>query len=163
MLPNAIANTGPYASLWSHLRTLRHALERTGADQKVERLTDLDIDRLLALKEFLQTALDPTDSGVISSEENRTNLEPIRIPYGFAMDLRSRIVGLDAFSRWKEASKIGYEKKMQGLIHAIDRYLEEVKPRLITVNFPTEEHAVLTCLLDRLLADAEMSLEESAY
>ena len=51
MIPNAIASTGPYAGLWSHLKSIDHALRRVLADTK---LTELAQDRLEALLELLE-------------------------------------------------------------------------------------------------------------
>ena len=49
MIPQAIANVGPYADLWSHLKSMQHALLRANAAQNARDLSMLDKERLTAL------------------------------------------------------------------------------------------------------------------
>jgi len=79
MIPNALANTGPYADFWGHLKSIDHALERAlnpditspdhdreqtlDADKTTPGLTDLDRDRFKALILFFKSALTQKTEG----------------------------------------------------------------------------------------------------
>ena len=54
MIPQAISNVGPYADLWSYLKSMQHALNRAVAGQN---LMELDKERLSALARFLRGEL----------------------------------------------------------------------------------------------------------
>src|SRR5947208_2936852 len=57
MIPNALAVTGPYAGLWSHLKSMDHALARALDSGNPSSLTALDKERLEALVQFFQRGL----------------------------------------------------------------------------------------------------------
>jgi hypothetical protein len=57
MIPQAIANAGPYADLWSHIKSMQYALGRALKAKNGGDLNSLDKERLTALARFFQGEL----------------------------------------------------------------------------------------------------------
>lgn len=157
MLPNAIASTGPSAGLWSHLKSIDHALERALA-RRGGPIADLDRDRLLALVELLQ--------GGSSGEQGEHQVAKSLLPYSeraepsyeTALDLRHRILGIQKFQDWQKSSKKGTESKVARLVKAIEEYLSTQRKDLFSQATPVEEFEVLRAVLQELLVELEVAL-----
>jgi len=163
MIPNAVASTGPYAGLWSHLKSMDHALERALRITNTGKLTELDKDRLQALIEFLQGSL-PTPPD--SSEEaddlffRRQTTEP---DYSGAIDLQQEVHNVHAFEEWSKPSRKSFEINVRRLIKAIEEVLGEstsntLLPGMRQKEIPRTEFEVLRAILQSLLAETETAL-----
>ncbi len=157
MIPNAVASTGPYAGLWSHLKSIDHALERA-LTRRGSRLTDLDRDRLLALMDLLQGG-QPGEQDTPQVIKSLLPYSEIAEPsYGTTLDLRHRIVGIPKFQDWQKSSKKGTESKIARLAKALEDYLNRPRKDLFSQAVPAEEFEILRAVLQELLAEAEVAL-----
>lgn len=157
MIPNAVASTGPYAGLWSHLKSINHALERALAAGNSKELAELDSDRLHALSEFLDGGLSsaPGASGLSTSLVEYSNLtEP---DYNAAIDLRSRLGEVPQFDNWLKISKKGFDSKLQRLIASITAFLSPSSD-FLGRDVPREEFEILKAIVQSLLSEAETAL-----
>src|SRR5438132_1320984 len=116
MIPQAIANTGPYAGLWSELKSMRHALERAIKASTRSDLAELDEARLRSLVDFLRAELDPTGAGDIEL----LSLAAPDPKYSLDIDLRQLLKGLAIFEQWHRAGKLGFKEKTLRLITSLE-------------------------------------------
>ena len=152
MIPQALTNIGPYAGLWSDLKSMRHAIDRAmKADTK---LTELDHSRLQALADFLRNELDPKPEGeneflLLTSGEPRYSLD---------IDLRQIVKGLPIFEQWHRSSKMSFKDKKLKLFTALEDYLSKFSSYLFPNNPPQEEFKIFHAILTELLARTESTL-----
>ncbi|NQT39521.1 MAG: hypothetical protein HQ581_18640 [Planctomycetes bacterium] len=157
MIPNAVASTGPYAGLWSHLKSINHALERALSAGSSKDLAELDRDRLLALSEFLDSGLSSSSgsSGLSTSLVEYSNLtEP---DYSAAIDLRSRLAGVPEFDNWLKSSKTSFNNKLQRLITSMTNFLSPSSD-FLGHETPRQEFEILRAIVQSLLFEAEAAL-----
>jgi len=154
MIPQAIANTGPYAALWSELKSMRHALERAMKATARGDLAELDQARLRSLIDFLRAELDPkpTEQGEFLS---LASAEP---RYSLDVDLRQLLKGLPVFEQWHRAGKLGFKEKTLKLITALEEYLGKLLGNLFPSNPPEDEFKILHAVLSELLVRTETAL-----
>ena len=157
MIPNAVASTGPYAGLWSHLKSIDHALQRALAAKSSKELAALDRDRLRALCEFLDGGLSSA-TAVSGLSTSLTDYSGITEPdYNAAIDLRSRLALVSEFENWQKASKKGFDSKLQRLIASITSFLSP-SGGLLGREVPRQEFEVLRAIVQSLLSEAETAL-----
>lgn len=160
MIPNAIASTGPYAGLWSHLKSIDHALHRVLNDTAETELTELDQDRLRALLELLEGGKEQ-GSTASSSPTNLLSMSawsPSSGPnYTAAIDLRQELKSIKEFEDWHKPSKIGFEVKLERLIQAVSNFLDQPASQLFKEP-PREELQIVHVLVKSLLRNAEAEL-----
>ena len=173
MIPNALANTGPYADFWGHLKSIDHALERalnpdiTSPNHSIEQtlcaskttlgLTDLDRDRFKALTLFLGSALaSKAEDG--ESQKSLSFAVDTHLDYSATIDLRQKITAVKEFEEWQKASKKGFDFKLQRLIDSIENYLSKASGSFLT-GVPSEEFEVLRAIVQSLLSEAEIALQ----
>jgi len=152
MIPQTLTNIGPYAGLWSDLKSMRHAIDR--AMKPDTKLMELDKARLRTLADFLRNELDPKPLGdneflSLSSEEPRYSLD---------IDLRQIVKGLPIFEQWHRSSKMGFKEKTQKLFSALENYIKEFSNSLFENNPPQEEFKIIRAILTELLARTESTL-----
>ncbi len=157
MIPNAVASIGPFAELWSHLKSIDHALERSLDSKNAESLTELDKERLHALVELLQMGVAPASPEPVNLLTCATPLDP---DYGSSINLRERISTLPAFESWKKSSRLGFEPKVQKLIDAIQGFVVKPPGSLFPKDAPRQELEVLRAIVQDLLFDAEAALQQ---
>jgi Fe-S-cluster formation regulator IscX/YfhJ len=158
MTPNALASTGPQADLWSHLKSMDHALVRALDSQSALSLTTLDKERLIALVSFLRNSLvHQTEEQLISMDSLITpDLEPNTVSY---LDLRQRLKELPSFEAWENKAKMGFDKKVQKLVETTENYINKpASDSLFPKDAPQEELKVLRDLLSELLKNSESAL-----
>jgi hypothetical protein len=153
MIPQAIANTGPYAGLWSDLKSMRYALDRVLNAKTRSELTDLDGARLRALAALLRSELD-TDAG----HSEFLSLAAPEPRYSLDFDLRKVLRDIKIFDDWHRASKLSFKEKTTRLITALDDYLPKLSGNLFPNDPPREEFAILDALLSELLRRTETEL-----
>jgi hypothetical protein len=158
MIPNAVASTGPYAGLWSHLKSIDHALGRTLASADPRKLTELDRDRLQALVDFLQSSL-LTDSDPLNAPGGQflpcQTLEP---DYSRAIDLREELDRIPAFKEWSRPSRKPIENSIQRLIRAVEEVLVGGTPEQLFPEIRKKELGVLRAVVQSLLAETEIAM-----
>jgi len=157
MLPNAITNTGPYAGFWSHLKSIDHVLERIITSSSMEKLTELDRDRLNALMNFLKDGLSAESTTPDISRDLLKHALSSKPEYSSALNLRDRINEIDEFINWNKKAKKGYEEKINKLIQATDAYL--TSPPLILTESQKEELLVMHAIIHSLVFDAEAAMQ----
>lgn len=154
MIPQAIASTGPYAGLWSDLKSMRHALDRAMKASTRSDLAELDLSRLRSLVEFLRAELDPKAAG----ETEFLSLASTEPKYSLDIDLRQLLKGLDIFEQWHRAGKLAFKEKTIRLITSLEEYLDKVSCNLFPSNPPQEEFKILYTVLSELLLRTETAL-----
>lgn len=159
MIPQAIANMGPYADLWSHLKSMQHALQRALAVESTRDITDLDKERLLALSQFLKSELiqKPTPEVFSFAGFGRATAEGPS--YSLDLDLHQIIKALPDFEQWHAAQKLGFEKKWQKLITTLESYIQNVGGNWLPNQPPKEEFQILQKIISELLLHAESTLQ----
>jgi hypothetical protein len=159
MIPQAIANVGPYADLWSHLKSMQHALERALKAQTARDLSTLDKERLDALARFFRSELSlkpPTDAFSFAGFGGQSSSEPT---YSLDFDLQQMIKSLPAFDEWHAAQKLGFEKKWQKLVSALESYANNLNGSLLPNQPPCDEFQILQKIISELLLHAESALQ----
>jgi hypothetical protein len=154
MIPQAITNTGPYAGLWSDLKSMRHALERATKAKTMSDIAELDRTRLEALAKFLRTELDPKPVGEYEFLSLTSN-EP---RYSLDVDLRQLLKALPEFEQWHRAGKLAFKEKTEKLIDALEDYIKKLTGNLFPKNPPGEEFKILHAVLSELLLRTETAL-----
>ena len=159
MMPNALANTGAYADLWSHLKSIDHALERAMTEDDMSKLSDLDRERLRALMSLLRDSLaQHTDLRQVSRDSLRPRDSHTSIYSSDIRSLKERLRETREFTAWHAAAKMGFEKKVEKLIDSLEIYLQGASEELFGKGAPPEEFMILRAALALLLRDAESGL-----
>src|SRR5258708_1562976 len=143
MIPQAITNTGPYAGLWSDLKSTRHALERVMKASTMSDLAELDRARLQSLADFLRNQLDPNQTGA----NEFLSLAKTEPRYSLDADLRQLVKGIAVFEQWHRSGKLGFNEKAQKLIAALDGYVQKLSDELFPDNPPEEDFKVVHAIL----------------
>ncbi len=154
MIPCEVSNTNVYASLWSHLKSIDHALERVLGDVE---LSELDRDRLNALGSLLQGGLSRTDQSSQLSTSLREYSESTGPDFHSGIDLRRRLSQVVEFEEWQKAARRGFDVKVNRLIQAIEDFLNG-PTNLFAKKVPQEELQVLHAIVRSMLAEAETAL-----
>jgi hypothetical protein len=157
MIPNALASTGAYASLWSHLKSIDHALQRATDTTSSGSLSSLDKERLGALVGFLKEGLTPS-SGPGSAIASFPSSELHESKFTSAIDLRERISRTPDFDEWMRTSRKGFDFKLQRLIAAVEQFLTKNPKHLFPKDAPVEEFEILRSILQSMIIDAEAAL-----
>lgn len=155
MIPNAVANTGPNAGLWSHLKSLDHALDRALSSSNTQ-LTELDRDRLSAVAEFLAGGLSQEGQAPAPSLSSLSHATLADENYLALLDLRHKVVNVPAFENWQKASKKGVEAKLQRLLKATQEFL--ATGELFKRSVPRDEFQVIRAIIQALLSEVETAL-----
>ncbi len=151
MIPQAVANAGPYAALWSDLKSMRYALERAMNVSELGSLAELDRCRLRALAGFLRSEFDPEPSAdgfrSLALSEPRFSLD---------VDLQQMVKDNQAFKDWRHASRMGAKEKIMKLVGALEDYQKRWSSNFFPK--PPEEFQVLHAILSELLRRTEVEL-----
>jgi|GEM_PF-1328901 len=158
MIPNALATTGVQAKVWSHLKSIEHSLARA-LDPKVQQLTDLDRDRLVALaselKAWCVTIADEAQAGMRLTQEASPN-ESLHFAI---VDARSTLKNIAIFDHWRRPSRLSFERKLSLLVAALQYFVERWPNSFFTKKeVPDEEFRILHAILGSLLKDAESAI-----
>jgi hypothetical protein len=159
MIPQAIANNGPYADLWSHLKSIQHALMRAIGAQTAKDLSDLDKEQLNGLARFLRSELSQKtepDAFTFAGFGGQQTNEPT---YSLNIDLQQLLRTLPAFEEWHATQKLGFEKKWQRLVAALEAYTGNWGGTLLLNHPPREEFQILQRIISELLVHAESALQ----
>lgn len=159
MIPQAIANVGPYADLWSHLKSMQYALERALKAQTSKDLTSLDKERLNALARFLRCELSLKSSLDVFSFAGFGGQSSSEPTYSLDFDFQQMIKGLQSFEDWHSAQKLGFEKKWQKLVSALESYAQNLNGILLPNQPPREEFQILQKIISEVLLHAESALQ----
>jgi hypothetical protein len=159
MIPQAIASCGPYADLWSHLKSMIHALERARTAKNTQELTALDKERLRDVVNLLKTELFHRSSeGNLDEFSSLTTASPFDPAYTLGIDLRQFLKEIPEFERWNSPQKLGADKKLQKLQSALENYLENLSANLLNTP-PKEEFLLLQTILASILVHTESALQ----
>ena len=153
MIPNALTSTGAYADMWSHFKSIEHALDRVLDSSASFSLTDLDRERLMALADFLR------DNIIVKTpNQSATRLSPTRDSYTAELDLKERLQNVKEFSDWQEKAKLGVNKKVLSLVEAIEGFVKKPSDKLFPQDVPQEAFEVLKAIVAALVSDTESAL-----
>ena len=159
MIPQGIASTGAYADLWSHLKSMAHALDRVRKATTPKDITNLDKARLVAFTEFLKRELEsePVVEGANAGAFLSYTPEST---YALEADLRDLLQELPSFKDWLKAQKLGLKEKSGKLIASLESYtsLISANDSLLPQDPPQAEFTVLRDLLAKLLLQTESAL-----
>jgi hypothetical protein len=159
MIPQAIANVGPYADLWSHLKSMQHALQRAIEASTLRDLSELDREHLDALAHFLRNELSQrADPGALTFAGlvGQRSAEP---GYSLDIDLQQMIKSVPAFEQWHASQKLGFEKKWQRLVSALASHTQNLGDTLMPDQPTQEELTILQGILAELLLHVESALQ----
>src|SRR6266404_5530015 len=151
MIPQAIAKSGPYAALWSDLKSMRYALERAMNPEKSGGLADLDRCRLQALANFLRSEFDPPPA-----EDGFRSLALAEPRYSLDVDLQQMVKEIKEFKDWRHTSRMGAKEKVMRLVAALEDYQKSGPSNLFPK--PPEELEILHAILSELLLRTEVEL-----
>ncbi len=158
MILDALSSTGAYADLWSHLKSMDYALERALDSDSPIPLEELDKERLQALSNFLKESIvqkydDSLASiyDILMSAESRPTFTP-------DFDLRQKFQDVESFKLWHNASKMGFEKKIQKLVESIEDFLTKSPKGIFKNDVPREEFNILHALIIVLLSETQSAL-----
>jgi len=158
MIPQAIANTGEYADLWSQLKSMSHALERAQAAKNLKDVAELDKARLRALCAFLRNELETTDVKSPITFQAFLISKPGEPRYTLDVDIREILNDLPSFKQWLKTQRLSFKDKAGRLITNLEEYTEKVAASLFPANPPKDEFAILHELLTKLLTQTEAAL-----
>jgi len=158
MIPQAIASVGVYADLWSHLKSMSHALERVQGARTIKDIAELDKARLVALGDFVKKELEPKDFADMLSSGAFFSRKSMGLSYSMDTDLRTILQDLPSFRQWLKSQKISVKDKSAKLNEALEEYLKNVNESLFPENPPKEEFEILHDLLSKLLLQTESAL-----
>lgn len=159
MIPQAITSSGPYADLWSHLKSMIHALNRALEASNTRDLTALDRERLEDVSMLLKSEL--IQSG--DSRDPKLALTSAASPFDpvdtLGVDLRQFLRQVPEFEQWNASQKLGTEKKLQKIQSAIDSYISSLMGTWLPNDPPQEEFRILRTLLSAILVQTESALQ----
>jgi len=158
MIPQAIASTGAYADLWSHLKSMTHALDRAQNAQSLKDIADLDKARLLALAEFLKKELEEKEVADVLSSGAFLSCKSADFSYTLDADLGSILQELPSFKEWLKSQRLAFKEKSTRLEAALEDYVSKVNGTLFPQNPPKAEFTILHNLLSKLLLQTESAL-----
>lgn len=158
MIPQAIASCGPYADLWSHLKSMTHALERAKTVKNTNQLTALDKERLEDVATLLKGEL-LHRAGEDLEFSSLATASPFDPAYTLGIEVRQFLKNIPEFEHWNAAQKMGTDKKLQKLYSVLEAYLKNVSTNLLTTP-PIEEISLLQTILASILAQTESALQE---
>jgi len=158
MIPNAVASTGPYAGLWSHLKSIDHALDRVLNAPSANGLTELDKERLQALAQLLRQGISPDDTSSPPPFDLFVRSNGVEPEYGSGFDLITRIKSVPEFDAWRKAARPGFEQKLQSLIDSPEAFVGRLSTSLFVKDVPRAEFQILKAIVQSLLFDAEASI-----
>jgi hypothetical protein len=161
MIFDTLTGTELSVGFWAFLKSIDHAMARAlDAGRSPKKLTDLDVDRLKSLADFLRQGLaaESTETGFPSEESFRESSR--KADYSSGVNLRQVAASNKEFDAWLEKSKLGFEKKTTKLIEAVDNYLSELSENLFSPKeTPQDEFIILRSIIGDLLLDAEVAMQ----
>lgn len=149
MIPNALTSPSPYADLWSHLKAVDYALQRSLDSNSKEPLHDLDRERLLDLASFLHENLDVSGEDLASFDSLLASADT-PVHFTTDIDVKKCLKDTKEFSEW--LSKTRFDEKVSRLITSIEEYVKSSKQALFPKNSPRPEFIILSAFLMRLLS-----------
>lgn len=152
MIPNSLSSTGPYAGLWSHLKSIDHALDRVQNGE----FSDLDKERLTALISILESGVTAKRDTSHESPSLLVLADEDQPDYSSALNLREALAAVPEFANWLKKSKIGHDAKLQRLVAALQDVVNAKE--LFAPDLPQEEFGILRIVLQSLLCEAEIAL-----
>ncbi|HEV7402660.1 MAG TPA: hypothetical protein VGO11_07045 [Chthoniobacteraceae bacterium] len=158
MIPQAIASSGVYADLWSHLKSMDHALLRVSRASNMKQIAELDKSRLKSLGEFLRHELDGKEAAEDVSFQAFLSHRPADFGYSLDVDLRLVLAELPSFKQWLRTQRLGFRDKAAKLIAAVDGYSAKIDESLFPSSVPQDEFAILHELLCKVLSQTESAL-----
>src|SRR5882672_11668919 len=148
MIPQAIANTGPYSGLWSRIKSMMHALDRVLEAKTHKDLSELDRSRIFSLVKFLKFEAskkiceEPLEYATLSSTLTR---DP---SYFLEVDVLDLIKDLPEFQNWNHYKSLGVEKRLNKILETVQNYAQTASFKTLIANDPPrEEINILRALL----------------
>jgi hypothetical protein len=161
MIPQAITSAGPYADLWSHLKSMIHALNRALSVENAQDMTALDKERLQDLAQLLETEVLHRDKEGDVDLKALANVSPLDAAYTLGLDLRSFLKEIPEFEQWNAAQKLGTDKKLNRLHTTLTTYVSNLTGWMPN-RPPTEEFRILLTILSAVLRRTESALQVSS-
>lgn len=160
MIPNTLSSRGAYADLWCDLKSMDYALERC-MDHNLQKLEDLDKDRLKALVNFLRNnLLQPSDDDIIPTD--LTDLHSLSqhstLSFEPDIDLKNKIQKIPELISWPRGSKKGPKAKIHLLINSIDSFVNDSAKPFLEISVPRKEFEIIRKILAVLLKETQSEL-----
>lgn len=148
MIHSVVSNTGPYAHLWSNLKSFEYSLERAESKNR-NQITKLDEERLEALIEFFEDVVSTQSTISVTNLSSWSSQHK----YTWAIDFRS-IIKTALFDPNKPTENKFSDKKVRQLVKPIKEFLQEKNGEL----FSLEPQPLLKKTLKNLLTNTELSM-----
>jgi len=156
MIPQAIKSTGPYADLWSHLKSMAHALTRVESARDISEVAPLDKARLHALDIFIGHELGSGVAPGLASAESFLSFETSDLSYSLEVDVRALLTNLPSFREWMKGASL--EDKTAKVVKAVDTFSEQVNTGVLPADPPKTELNIVRDLLSTLVLHTESAL-----
>ena len=166
MTIEVMTDNAVHADLWSHLKSMDHAVERVlAAAAKGCPLHELDKECIEALRDLLTETRTQTSEGDVISVEAILASKGKRWDYAFDFDFKKQLKELPQFRDYLQARRIGFEKKVDRLVGAINKFLQEFPTKTKTLlvraeDIPQAALEVMDAWLKELLREVECSAME---
>ncbi|MCP4704839.1 MAG: hypothetical protein GY865_09540 [candidate division Zixibacteria bacterium] len=159
MIPSALTNRGPYATIWGHIKSIDNALGRALDEKGQDTLTDLDRNRIEELIVFLKDAILTESTGTDVKPESLFSMDAGRSEFSSAIDLRQKLNTIKIFQEWHKPSKRALDASIERLTNAAAGYLKSSEGVLFPKNVPRKEFSIMKSIITALLIDAETDLQ----
>jgi hypothetical protein len=140
---------------------MQHALGRALKAQTARDLSNLDKERLNALARFFHSELSLKPAADVFSFAGFGGQSSSEPTYSLDFDLLQMIKNLPEFDGWHAAQKLGFEKKWQKLVSALELYSTSLNGSLLPNQPPREEFQILQRIISELLLHTESGLESN--
>jgi hypothetical protein len=158
MIPHGIKSTGPYAELWSQLKSMSHSLNRAAAAKDISEVAELDKGRLVALAAFLKQELEPFDAAGALSNAGFLTFEASDLSYSFEEDVRTLLEDLASFTDWLKQEGIDANEKTAKLIASVREFSRSLSSGNLPTPRPSLELQIVKELLAKLVLRTESAL-----
>jgi hypothetical protein len=155
MMPQAMKNVGPYADLWSQLKSMEHAVSRVENASDPADIAELDKERFEAMVSFVKQELEPLEGDVVFSKESFLAYEASELNYLFEDDIKSLLENQDSFKNWLQSKNLPFKEKTHMLLKSVESYLEAISESKIPGQAPKTELEIFRDLLSSLLSRIE--------
>ena len=160
MIPQALTYTGEYAHLWSHVKSMAHALHRVEKASSKPEISALDYARLAALVNFLRIEIEPEEVKDLPFAAAYLAHKPALPAKSAEFDLRPALKGIPAFEEWLKPQKLSVKEKVVRLAANLEAYLNRLSTddNFVLSEPPRTEFSILSSLLENLILRAESIL-----
>ena len=156
MIPQAITSKDPTGDLWSHIKSMLHAINRVEAGK----LSRLDRSRLSDLEAFVRQELTSSNTANELNAAALMKARPDHYTYALDIDLQKQLHDLPSYESWLKSKT--HSQKEARLQKSLNEWLDSLPPlgsfEAVSVPPIPNEFNILRDLLANLLDHTEAAL-----